>query len=195
MSERDLLTLLKSNVNTGLSNTNESDHQVMLPGNSGISRIPYDAPLSHASTNYSKGIQKDSAVKMEPESPQDEIFEDLLSVLSDMENEKANFGYSSKLTPPPSPDYNLTLLPARSTNSPVNPTFLNYSTPTQHNNDFTALTNYLTGYQNYNEPSFSQTAIQPVSSSIQGNHAFQNTQNTITNTELANQYTNLVTVI
>ncbi|XP_028395647.1 transcription factor SOX-9-like [Dendronephthya gigantea] len=194
VSERDLLTLLKSNVNTGLSNTNNSDHQVRLPGNPDMSRIPYNAQL-HVSTNYSEGIPKNPGVKMEPESPQDEIFEDLLSVLSDMENDKANFGYSTKLTPPPSPDYNLSLLPARSTNSPVNPTFPTYSTPTHHNNDFTALSNYLTGYQNYNELSFTQTVTQPVTSPFQGSQAFQNTQNTITNTELANQYTNLVTVV
>ena len=198
VSERDLLTLLKSNVRTNFSNMNTNgypNNSVMPRVNSGMPRVSYNKP-SDINTNFSEAIPKVPVVKMEPESPQDEMLEDILSVLSDMENEKAVFNYPTKLTPPPSPEYPLPLLPAtRGMDASLNPTFPTYPQHNFNTSDMAALSNYLAGYQSNDDLRFNQPLTQPQSNPFQSNEAFQNTQNLITNTELTNQYTNLVTVV
>ena len=190
VSERDLLTLLKSNVNTNLSKL----HTNKCPSNSDMSRVPYNT-LPHINTNFSAAIPKMPVVKMEPEPPQDEMLEDILSVLCDMENEKTIPGYSSKLTPPPSPEYNLTLLQSRGIDITLNPTFPTYPTHNLNTNDMAGLSNYLTGYPSYDNSRFNQQLTQPLTDPFQSNEALQDTQTTIANTELSSQYTNLVTVV
>lgn len=190
VSERDLLTLLKSNVTTNLSNMNTNTR----PTNTDMSRVLYNSSL-HINTNFSDGIPKAPVVKMEPEPRQDEMLEDILSVLSDMENEKTNLIYPTKLTPPPSPEYNLTLLHSRGIDTTPNPIFHTYPMPNFNSNDMTTLSNYLSGYHSYDDTRFTQTLSQPLSNPFQSNEALQHTQNTTANTELSNQYTNLVTVV
>ena len=189
VSESDLLTLLKSNVNTNLSNVNTN----ACSTNSDTSRLTYNTPL-HINRNFTQSPPKAPVVKMEPESPQDAMLEDILSVLSDMENEKTNFNYPEKLTPPPSPEYNLTLLPPGVNNS-YNPTYPAYTTTVTNTNDITALSNYLSGYNNYPDSRFNHTLTQHLPNPFQSNEALQGTQNTMANTELTTQYTNLVAVV
>ena len=189
VSESDLLTLLKSNVNTNWPNVNTS----VSSTTSDMSRLTHSTPL-HINRNFSQSLPKAPVVKMEPESPQDAMLEDILSVLSDMENEKTNFNYPSKLTPPPSPEYNLTLLPP-GVNTSFNPTYPAYTTITPNTNDISALSNYLSGYNNYPDSRFNHTLPQHLLNPFQSNEALQDTQNTMVSTELANQYTNLVTVV
>ena len=185
ISERDLLTLLKSNVSTNPS--------IAAPTTSENTRVPYTRPL-HLNTNSSETIPRAPVVKLEPESPQDEMLEDILAVLSDMEHEKTNIScYPTKFTPPPSPEYGLSLLPSQSVNSPVNPTFPTYTT--SNPNEFTPLSSCLAEFQTYDNTRFNQTFMQPMSNPFQSNEALQSTQNTMGNTELSNQYTNLVTVV
>jgi hypothetical protein len=193
VSERDLLTLLQSNVRTNLSNMNTSGS----PRDSGMPRVPYNKP-SDINTNFAEAIPKVPVVKMEPGSPQDEMLEDILSVLNDMENEKTMYSYSSKLTPPPSPEYTLTLLPSRGIDTSLYPTYPTFPTYPPHNlnpSDMAALSNHLLAYQSHDDSGLNETLAPALSSPFQSNEAFQNTQNLITNTELSNQYTNLVAVI
>lgn len=187
VSERELLTLLKSNVSTNLPCCGRTK-------NSGTSRVQQN-PSLHINKNFSKDGLRVSDVKVEPESPQDEMLEDILSVLSDMESEKAKPSYPSKLTPPPSPDYSLTLLPSRSMDTTLHLTYPTYPAPNP--NDMITLSNYLTGYQNYDFSRFNSQSLpqQHLSHPLQRNGALQDTQNTTANTELSSQYTNLVKVV
>lgn len=193
VSERELLTLLKSDVMT-------NDSQGVGEVTDLISsRIPCNGPLQ-VMMNVPEPFPNKvfpKIEKMEQCSPQDEILEDLLSVLSDMEKE------SAKSTPPPSPVNDLsTFLPRTlDPNERLNQDFsaaVFVSSPTYNqtinNNEFVALSNIFTSYHDVSRLHHANYQPQPMlTTSFPCNEAIQNNQNEMP-CELNNQYINLVTV-
>lgn len=202
VTERELLTLLKSDVMA-------KDCQEREGGESPIeltsSRVPYNIPLE-VKTNLAEPFPSRVPSKLEKSavgqcSPQEEILEDLLSVLSDMEKE------SSKSTPPPSPMYDTSAYLPRNldTNNKLNQGFPTFPTSSsfpaspsfqlvmsKNNSDLAANSNIFSTYQDF-RLNQNLTPQSTLTTSFPSNEVIQGTDSTIL-PEFNNQYTNLVKV-